>query len=49
MHHLISSQAWDDAPLRRVLAEQAHIVVGGDEAQLIATRNGVISSPPRKT
>ena len=35
LHHFISSPAWDDAPLWRVLAEKAHAVVGGDDAVLV--------------
>jgi hypothetical protein len=35
LHHFISSPAWDDAPLWRVLAEQADGVVGGDDALLV--------------
>jgi SRSO17 transposase len=35
LHHFISSPAWNDAPLWRVLAEQADAVVGGDDAVLV--------------
>ena len=35
LHHFISSAAWDDTPLWRVLAEQADAVVGGDDAVLV--------------
>jgi SRSO17 transposase len=35
LHHFISSPAWDDAPLWRVLAEQADRLVGGPEAVLV--------------
>jgi SRSO17 transposase len=35
LHHFISSPAWDDAPLWRVLAEQADAVVGGEDAVLV--------------
>jgi SRSO17 transposase len=35
LHHFISSPAWDDAPLWRVLAEQADAVLGGDDAVLV--------------
>ena len=35
LHHFISSAAWNDAPLWRVLAEQADGVVGGDDALLV--------------
>jgi len=35
LHHFISSPAWDDAPLWRVLAEQADAVLGGGDAVLV--------------
>jgi SRSO17 transposase len=35
LHHFISSPAWDDAPLWRVLGEQADAAVGGDDAVLV--------------
>jgi SRSO17 transposase len=35
LHHFISSPAWDDAPLWRVLAEQADRLVGGPDAALV--------------
>ncbi len=35
LHHFISSPAWDDAPLRRVLVEKADALVGGPEAVLV--------------
>jgi hypothetical protein len=35
LHHFISSAAWNDGPLWRVLAQQADAVVGGDEAVLV--------------
>ena len=35
LHHFISSPAWDDAPLWRVLAGQADAIVGGDDAVLV--------------
>ena len=35
LHHFVSSPSWDDAPLWRVLAEQADAVVGGDDAVLV--------------
>jgi len=35
LHHFISSSAWDDAPLWRVLAKQADALLGGDEAVLV--------------
>ena len=35
LHHFVSSTAWDDAPLWRVLAGQADAVVGGDDAVLV--------------
>lgn len=35
LHHFVSSPAWDDAPLWRVLAEQADAAVGGNDAVLV--------------
>ncbi len=35
LHHFISSPAWDDAPLWRVLAERADRLVGGPRAVLV--------------
>src|SRR5919199_4566855 len=35
LQHFIASPAWDDAPLWRVLAEQADRLVGGPEAALV--------------
>ncbi len=35
LHHFVSSAAWDDAPLRRVLAEQADRLVGNADAVLV--------------
>ena len=35
LHHFVSSAAWNDAPLWRVLAEQADALLGGDEAVLV--------------
>jgi SRSO17 transposase len=35
LHHFVSSPAWDDAPLWRVLAEQADKLVGDDDAVLV--------------
>ena len=35
LHHFVSSPAWDDAPLWRVLAEQADRLVGGEDAVLV--------------
>ena len=35
LHHFVSSPAWDDAPLWRVLAEQADRLAGGDDAVLV--------------
>src|SRR3954468_11833002 len=34
LHHFVSSPAWDDAPLWRVLAEEADRQVGGEAAVL---------------
>lgn len=35
LHHFISSPAWDDGPLWRVLAGQADRLVGGEDAVLV--------------
>ncbi len=35
LHHFVSSAKWDDAPLWRVLAEQAGGLLGGSEAVLV--------------
>jgi SRSO17 transposase len=35
LQHFVASPAWDDAPLWRVLAEQADRLVGGPEAALV--------------
>lgn len=35
LHHFVSSAKWDDAPLWRVLAEQADRLLGGDDAVLV--------------
>lgn len=35
LHHFVSSAAWDDAPLWRVLAEQADRLVGNADAVLV--------------
>src|SRR4028119_1243001 len=35
LQHFIASPAWDDAPLWRVLAEEADRVVGGPKAALV--------------
>src|SRR3954453_7581097 len=40
LHHFISSSAWDDAPLWRVLAEQADRAGGGAEAVLMVDDTG---------
>jgi SRSO17 transposase len=40
LHHFIASPAWDDAPLWRVLAEQANRQVGGDDAVLVVDDSG---------
>src|SRR6476660_4483970 len=37
LHHFVSSPAWDDAPLWRVLAEEADRQVGGEAAVLGST------------
>jgi SRSO17 transposase len=41
LHHFIASPAWDDAPLWRVLAEQANRQVGGDDAVLVVDDTGL--------
>src|SRR4051794_41790684 len=41
LHHFISSSAWDDAPLWRVLAEQADRQVGGADAVLMVDDTGL--------
>ena len=35
LHHFVSSAAWDDGPLWRVLAEKADSLLGGDDAVLV--------------
>src|SRR3954452_18679085 len=35
LQHFVASPAWDDAPLRRLLVEQADALVGGPEALLV--------------
>jgi SRSO17 transposase len=41
LHHFISSPAWDDAPLWRVLAEQVERQVGGEGAVLVVDDSGL--------
>jgi SRSO17 transposase len=41
LHHFISSPAWDDAPLWRVLAEQVDRQVGGEGAVLVVDDSGI--------
>lgn len=41
LHHFVSSAAWNDAPLWRVLAEQADRLVGGTDAVLVVDDTGV--------
>jgi len=41
LHHFISSSAWDDAPLWRVLAEQVDRQVGGEGAVLVVDDTGL--------
>src|SRR5436305_1168932 len=41
LHHFISSPAWDDAPLWRVLAEQVDRQVGGEGAVLVVDDAGI--------
>jgi SRSO17 transposase len=40
LHHFISSRAWDDAPLWRVLAEQVDRQIGGEDAVLVVDDSG---------
>ena len=35
LHHFVSSAAWNDGPLWRVLAEKADSLLGGDDAVLV--------------
>jgi SRSO17 transposase len=35
LHHFVSSAAWDDGPLWRVLAEKADSLLGGNDAVLV--------------
>src|SRR4051812_2697313 len=35
LHHFVTSTAWDDAPLRRLLVERADALVGGPDAVLV--------------
>jgi SRSO17 transposase len=35
LHHFVTSAAWDDAPLRRLLVERADALVGGPDAVLV--------------
>ncbi|MBV8614123.1 MAG: IS701 family transposase, partial [Acetobacteraceae bacterium] len=41
LHHFISSEAWNDAPLWRVLAEQVERQVGGEDAVLVVDDVGI--------
>src|SRR3954454_19248029 len=41
LHHFISSRAWDDAPLWRVLVEQVDQQVGGEDAVLVVDDSGL--------
>src|SRR3954453_3622956 len=41
LHHFISSRAWDDAPLWRVLAEEVDRQVGGAGAVLVVDDSGI--------
>src|SRR2546421_2516645 len=41
LHHVISSEAWDDAPLWDVLAEQVERQVGGAGAVLVVDDSGL--------
>jgi SRSO17 transposase len=35
LHHFVTSEAWGDAPLRRLLVEKAGVLVGGSDAVLV--------------
>src|SRR5215213_6453095 len=35
LHHFVTSTAWDDTPLRRLLVERADALVGGPDAVLV--------------
>ena len=41
LHHFVTSAAWDDAPLWRVLAEQADRLLGGPDAVLVIDDTGM--------
>jgi SRSO17 transposase len=41
LHHFLSSPAWDDAPLWRVLADEAGRLVGGERAVLVVDDTGL--------
>src|SRR5947209_608453 len=41
LHHFISSPAWDDAPLWRVLADQVERQIGGEGAVLVVDDSGL--------
>jgi SRSO17 transposase len=41
LHHFITSPAWDDAPLWRVLAEQVDRELGGEDAVLVVDDSGL--------
>lgn len=41
LHHFLSSTAWDDAPLWRVLADEAGRLVGSEHAVLVVDDTGL--------
>ena len=41
LHHFITSRAWDDAPLWRVLAEEVDRQIGGEDAVLVVDDTGL--------
>ncbi len=46
LHHFLSSPAWDDAPLWRVLADEAGRLVGGERAVLVVDDTGLPKKGP---
>ena len=46
LHHFVSSPAWDDAPLWRVLAEQADRLLGDADAVLVIDDTAIMRGNP---